>query len=116
MHQRRRLFRNDIRETFFESILRGWGQRIGSLTLSLDVRCVCLCIRSKEQSPEFEFATVTSELLEQAMEVLPVLFASVPHVGSTQLDQRGFGNRAHERRRGRKGGLTAIAGHVRAII
>lgn len=117
MHQRRGApLRNDIREMFFESVLRGWGQRIGLLTLSLDVRCVCLCIRCKEHSPEFEFAPVTSELLEQAMDVLPVLFASVPHVGSTQLDQREFGDRAHEGRQRRKGGLIDIAGHVRAIV
>ena len=107
MHQRRGApLRNDIRETFFESVLRGWGQRIGLLTLSLDVKCVCR-IRSEQHSPEFEFAPVTSEVPEQAMDVLPVLFASVPHVGSMkiQLDQREFGCRTHERRRGKNGSL-----------
>lgn len=92
---------NDIREVTLKNLLRGGGG-VGLLTLCLGVGSIGVGIRSEPHSPEFEFAAITSELLEQAMYVLPVSFASVPHV--VGLDQRRLGSRGHERGGGRRGG------------
>jgi len=96
VHQRRGvLLGNEARETLFEGDLRGGG-RVELLSLSLDAGCVCVYIRCEPRSPELQFAAVASELPEQAMDVLPVLFASVPHAGwmVIQVDQRELGSKA----------------------
>lgn len=96
VHQRRGVpLGNEAREMHFEGDLRV-GQRVGLLSLSFDVRCMCVYIRCKPHSPELQFAPVASELPEQAMDVLPVLFASVPDAGwmVIQLDQREPGSKA----------------------
>lgn len=69
---------NNVRKRILEGILRG---SVGLFTLSLGIGCMGLGMRTEPQVPEFEFATVASEMLEQAMDMLPVLFASVPDVG-----------------------------------
>jgi hypothetical protein len=115
MHQGRGVpLGNDIGEMVFKSVLQGWGERVGLLSLSLDVWCGCLCIRAKPHSPELEFSAVASELPEQAMDVLPVLFASVPYMGcmETQVKRGEFGSGARKRGRGREGGEIGTGGHV----